>query len=81
MNKITAPKLAAGGVITKPTFAMLGEYPGASSNPEIAAPESKLRSIFRAEQGVSQTQLVSEIKGDNLYVIMKRAEANRNRFG
>lgn len=81
VNKITAPKLAAGGVITKPTFAMLGEYPGASSNPEIAAPESKLRSIFRAEQGVSQTQLVSEIKGDNLYVIMKRAEANRNRFG
>ena len=81
VNKITAPKLAAGGVIKKPTFAMLGEYPGASSNPEIAAPESKLRNIFRSEQSAGSLALESKVKGDDLYILVKRAETNRNRFG
>lgn len=40
------PMLANGGVIGQPTLAMMGEYAGAASNPEIAAPESKLRDIF-----------------------------------
>ena len=41
MQEITAPQipmLANGGVITQPTLAMIGEYSGAHSNPEIAAP-------------------------------------------
>ena len=37
------PKLAKGGVITAPTIAMMGEYPGASRNPEIVAPQSLLK--------------------------------------
>ena len=40
------PMLANGGVITQPTLAMVGEYAGASRNPEIVAPESKLRDIM-----------------------------------
>lgn len=40
------PALANGGVIRQPTLAMMGEYAGAGSNPEIAAPEDKLRGIF-----------------------------------
>ena len=40
------PMLANGGVITQPTLAMMGEYAGAATNPEIVAPESKLRSIM-----------------------------------
>ena len=43
-NKI--PFLANGGVITKPTMAVMGEYSGASSNPEIATPESLMRKVF-----------------------------------
>lgn len=49
---ITAPQipmLASGGVIDQPTLAMMGEYQGAGHDPEIAAPESKLRAVF-AEQ-------------------------------
>lgn len=34
------PYLANGGILTQPTLAMMGEYPGAQSNPEIAAPQS-----------------------------------------
>lgn len=40
---LTAPQipyLADGGVIKQPTLAMVGEYSGASSNPEIVAPQS-----------------------------------------
>lgn len=37
------PKLAKGGIITAPTIAMMGEYPGASRNPEIVAPQSLLK--------------------------------------
>ena len=40
------PALANGGVIKQPTLAMMGEYAGAGNNPEIAAPEDKLRGIF-----------------------------------
>lgn len=34
------PHLASGGILDSPTAAILGEYPGAKSNPEIAAPQS-----------------------------------------
>lgn len=37
------PKLAKGGIITAPTIAMMGEYPGASRNPEIVTPQSLLK--------------------------------------
>lgn len=40
------PALAGGGVIKQPTLAMMGEYAGAGHNPEIVAPEDKLRGIF-----------------------------------
>ncbi len=38
--------LASGGVITRPTPALIGEYSGARSNPEIVSPESKMREVF-----------------------------------
>lgn len=42
------PHLARGGVITKPTMAMVGEYAGANNNPEIVAPKSMLEQIFNS---------------------------------
>lgn len=57
LKTITAPQipmLANGGVITQPTLAMMGEYSGASSNPEIAAPQSLIEQIFaKAMSGYS----------------------------
>jgi hypothetical protein len=43
---ISVPKMATGGVVTKPTIAMVGEYSGARSNPEIVTPESKMRQVM-----------------------------------
>ena len=38
--------MAEGGVVKGPTPALVGEYPGAQSNPEIVSPESKMRDVF-----------------------------------
>lgn len=46
LNEIYIPRLAKGGIIDKPTVAMMGEYPGAKSNPEIVTPETKLTEVF-----------------------------------
>lgn len=40
------PMLANGGVINQPTVAMMGEYAGANSNPEIVTPENLMRQVF-----------------------------------
>ena len=45
------PMLAKGGVIRQPTLAMLGEYSGAGSDPEIAAPQSVLKKTMAGEIG------------------------------
>ena len=38
--------LANGGVVDKPTTALIGEYKGAKSNPEIVTPENKMREVL-----------------------------------
>lgn len=45
------PLLAKGGVIKQPTLAMMGEYPGAGSNPEIAAPQSAIADAMADANG------------------------------
>ncbi len=46
ISAIGVPALAAGGVIDRPTLALVGEYAGAGSNPEIVTPENKLTNVF-----------------------------------
>ena len=48
-----APALAAlatGGVLTEPTAALVGEYPGAKRNPEIVTPQNLMYDTFREAQ-------------------------------
>lgn len=52
---ISIPRLAKGGIITEPTVAMMGEYPGARTNPEIVAPQEMLIKTF----DTSNSKLVS----------------------
>jgi len=40
------PKFAQGGIAYGPTLGVFGEYPGASSDPEVVAPLSKLTSLI-----------------------------------
>ena len=41
------PKLAKGGVLTSPTTVTVGEYAGASNNPEIVSPKSLMLETMR----------------------------------
>ena len=56
------PMLASGGVIRRPTLAMMGEYAGAGSDPEIAAPQSAI------------AQAVSEANGDVVDAVLTAAQ-------
>lgn len=51
LSTINAPQisyLAKGGVLRDPTLAMLGEYPNAGRNPEIAAPQQLIEDMLDA---------------------------------
>lgn len=76
------PRLAKGNVAKKETLAIFGEYPGASVNPEITAPQSILRETFREEikkaglNGDNQTSIQGNISM-NENIIQGIAEAVR----
>lgn len=40
------PKFANGGIVSGPTLGLMGEYAGASSNPEVIAPLDRLRKLI-----------------------------------
>ena len=68
-------ELAKGGIVSGPTTALIGEYPGARSNPEVVAPLNKLKSMIGG--GVTQGEFV--LKGQDLILALQRAEKSRNR--
>lgn len=45
------PYLARGGVLTSPVAAVMGEYPGARQNPEIATPQSLMYETIQRANG------------------------------
>ena len=76
------PKFAAGGIVSGPTMGLMGEYPGAKSNPEVIAPLSKLQGMM--DQGNSGGGAMSGefvLRGQDLVVALSRAEKQRNRIG
>ena len=81
ISTIKSQKFAAGGVITKPTYGLMGEYPGANRNPEIVTPERLMRSVFRDEMGSGggQVQVYGTIRGSDIILSSERAAAERNR--
>ena len=76
------PKFAAGGIVSGPTMGLMGEYPGAKSNPEVIAPLSKLQGMM--DQGNGGGGAMSGefvLRGQDLVVALQRAEKQRNRIG
>lgn len=59
ISDVKIPRLASGGVVTGPTFAQIGEYPGAASNPEIVAPQSVIYDTVVSANG-EQERLLRE---------------------
>lgn len=66
------PMLAEGGIASGPTLAMVGEYAGASGNPEVIAPLDKLRGMLKEPAGVGLGRVEFEIKGRTLVGILNK---------
>lgn len=66
------PKFAKGGIVSGPTLAMVGEYAGASGNPEVIAPLDKLRGMLAQPASMDFSKVEFVIKGRNLVGIMNK---------
>ena len=67
------PMLADGGVASGPTLAMVGEYAGASGNPEVIAPLDKLRSMIEpAAAGFIGGEVEFKIRGRELVGVLSK---------
>ena len=73
------PEFAAGGIVSGPTIGMMGEYPGARTNPEVIAPLDKLRSML-GDSGGTQTLIPDvTIKGEDLVISFERTQRRKDR--
>ena len=77
-----ATPFAKGGIVSGPTNALIGEYPGARSNPEVVAPLDKLQSIIGNNAGGSNVNVTGEfvVRGQDLVLALQRAEKQNNRI-
>jgi hypothetical protein len=69
---------ADGGIVSGPTLGLMGEYPGARSNPEVIAPLDKLKTLMKPEQSsgyVAQTH----ISGRDLAIVLERYNKDSRR--
>lgn len=66
------PMLAEGGIASGPTLAMVGEYAGASGNPEVIAPLDKLRGMLAQPASMDFSKVRFEIKGRTLVGILEK---------
>lgn len=69
---------AEGGIVSGPTLGLMGEYPGARSNPEVIAPLDKLKTLMKPEQSsgyVAQTH----VSGRDLAIVLERYNKDSRR--
>ena len=67
--KVTA--FADGGIVSGPTLGLMGEYPGASSNPEVIAPLDKLKGMLKNNDSSGFVASTS-IQGRDLAIVLQR---------
>ena len=72
-NIPTPTAFANGGVVSGPTYALVGEYAGASNNPEVIAPLSKLREyITPASSNHQGGEVAFKIEGRTLVGLLNK---------
>ncbi len=70
---------ADGGIVSGPTVGLIGEYAGASNNPEVVAPLDKLRGMLNPV-GEPGGEVVFKISGDKLEGVLRRRQNYINRL-
>jgi hypothetical protein len=80
-GRSSMPAFANGGIVSGPTIGLMGEYPGAKSNPEVIAPLDKLQSMLN-NNGGGNVHVGGEfvVRGQDLVVALQRADKTRNRI-
>lgn len=75
------PKFADGGIVTGPTLALVGEYSGARSNPEVIAPLDKLKDMIQPQVSPTDYEYkqYQEIHGEKIVLVSERYLKNKNR--
>ena len=63
---------ADGGIVSGPTLGLVGEYPGASTNPEVIAPLDKLKSIIGGNGDSGGFIAETRISGRDLSIVLNR---------
>lgn len=74
------PALAEGGLAYGPTTALVGDNIGASSDPEVIAPLSKLSGLLSA-QSTKNIIVEGVIKGEDIWLTNNRQNKIQNRIG
>lgn len=65
-------KLATGGLAYGPTLAVVGDNPGATSDPEVVAPLSKLRNYIGGQKLELVGDIAFELHGDMMRAVLNR---------
>ncbi|MCM1020831.1 MAG: phage tail tape measure protein [Muribaculaceae bacterium] len=69
---------ADGGIISGPTIGLMGEYAGASNNPEVVAPLDKLRGMLQPTEGISG-KVTFKIDGRTLVGVLEKENNIKHR--
>ena len=69
---------ADGGIVSGPTAALVGEYAGARTNPEVIAPLDKLQSMIQGSGGGNVT-VTGRISGSDILLSSERSNLDRTR--
>lgn len=73
------PKFADGGIISGPTLGLMGEYSGASNNPEVVAPLSKLKGMLDSGNDDGPSEVTFRIEGRTLVGLLEKYNRKRKR--
>ena len=73
---------ASGGIISGPTMGLVGEYPGAKSNPEVISPLNKLKSLIGDSRMGGNLNVTGEVRvdGQDLLIAIQRAQETAYRI-
>ena len=70
---------ADGGIVSGPTLGLMGEYPGASTNPEVIAPLDKLKSLIGSNGANGGFVASTHISGRDLAIVLNRYNQDTKR--
>jgi len=78
----TFAKFADGGIVSGPTMGLVGEYPGARSNPEVIAPLNKLQGMIGGAGGAANVNVTGSVRvdGQDLLIAIERANETAGRI-